>query len=114
MEKQHERQEVVRHVSNSHSSLKQADPELERLKQEIAEARAKQEQRQETTGNISDSDSYLRQSDLEIERLQQEVAEARAKQIRELDRARPEVEEDLEHEGVKCHVCGWQGVGFRV
>jgi hypothetical protein len=109
MERQYERQEGVRHVSNSHSFFKQTDPELERLKQEIAEARAKQEQRQETTGNISNSDSYLRQSDLEIERLQQEVAEARAKQNRELARARPEVEEDSEHEGVKCHVCGWQG-----
>ena len=71
MERPHERQEVERHVSNSHSSFKQTDPELERLKQEIAEARAKQN--------------------------------------RELARARPVVEEDLEHEGVKCHICGWTG-----
>ncbi len=127
MERQPERQEVVRHVSNSHSSFRQTDPELERLKQEVAEARTKQEQRQEVTPNISNSDSYLKQSDPEIERLKQEVAEARAKQNREVAEAQAkqnrEVAEvqakqnlelarhrlEVEHEGVKCHICGWTG-----
>ena len=80
MERPHERQEVERHVSNSH---------VER--------------------HVSNSHSSFKQTDPELERYKQEIAEARAKQNRELARARPVVEEDLEHEGVKCHICGWTG-----
>ena len=114
MERPHERQEVERHVSNSHverhvsnshSSFKQTDPELERYKQEIAEARAKQNRELARARPVVEEDL---EHEAELERLKQEIAEARAKQNRELV-ARPVVEEDLEHEGVKCHICGWTG-----